>query len=681
MTTEFKTKSIPSFSEIAHPEQASALSPESQRYADVQSLDLAAEGSTRKLLELMGDPSWRVRKAAVDRMAGAHLPMALVAAFTDALSANNNPRLRNTAAEALVTIGEPALQHLVVALATADSSRRKFIVEILGAIGTDTARTSLFAALNDRDRNVQAAVVESLGRIGGDAVVGELVGRATEADDDKQLLNYLVGALATCRAVVSFDLLSRWAKDRSIVRLVGPLLGLCGAVEGFDLLTNLLADGSRSVRRGGLLGVRHAMDTFAPLDLALLKEKLCAGDGVLERIREALGDKEVELAEAAFDILVMIGEPACASDILRAGSGEAWEPRAVEAVVNMGPQVVAPLMEDFGTTRATARVLFLEVLELLGDESVIPTLVRTAHGGDSRAAEAAIHALARIGGPTEVDVIVEIIVNGESDLRQPATLALCAIGKRHSTRVAAQVRLMVERKGLNPVWLAILGSLRRSKDLDLVIDGVRNSNPKIRKAALGASLSYGGSFPEEVLLDALNDAVAAVRAAAAKALGAFSTDEALSALRRAIEDDDPWVVCEVVESLGRCGAHLVVEELYRAVRHSSAAVAIASLQALARLCPVGVDTYVDEALNHPDAEVVVEALHVLRCLSKEAACTRLLQTMQHASWHVRLAAAETALRRRVNLRPDDIETLLEEEREVIVRTVLEELKTLAEVAG
>lgn len=678
MTTDSKSKTPASFSETAHHKTNADLTPENARYASIQAINPAADDAIEKIIQLMGDPSWRVRKASVEKIASFEHTADLIATLTEALSADNNARLRNTAAEALVEIGSGSLEHLVVALGTADSSRRKFIVEILGSIGTDTARVSLFAALNDRDRNVQAAVVEALGSIGGRAVVSELVRRASEAQGDKQLLNYLVGALGTCKAEVDFTILEAWEQERSIVRLVGPLLGLSGDPRAFPLLAKHMMDGSRSVRTGALRGVRHAMEVFAPLDLSDLKKEMFKKPEVLERIREALGDKDPSIAESAFDILVMIGDPEFASDILRAGTGEAWEPRAVEAVVNMGPQVVEPLMREFSTTRASARVLFLEVLELLGDDSVIPTLVRTAHGGDSRAAEAAIHALARIGGQTEVDVIVELIVTGESDLKQPATLALSAIGKRHPQRVADQVRMMIERKGQNAVWLSVLGALRRSKDLDVVVEGVRNANPKIRKAALGASLSYGGSFPEEVLLEALNDAVATVRAAAARALGAFSTDQALVALRQAMEDDDPWVVSEVVEALGRSGAHLVVDELFRMVEHESPAVAISSLQALARLCPVGVVGIIDVALQHQDSEVVVEAMNVLRCLSRDEAGERLLKSMEHPSWDVRLAAAEMAQRRRIVIEKETLVRLLKEEREVIVRAAFEELESLVE---
>jgi hypothetical protein len=114
------------------------------------------------------------------------------------------------------------------------------------------------------------------------------------------------------------------------------------------------------------------------------------------------------------------------------------------------------------------------------------------------------------------------------------------------------------------------------------------------------------------------------------------------------------------------------------VEHESPAVAISSLQALARLCPVGVDGIVDVALEHQDSEVVVEAMNVLRCLSRDQAGERLLKSMEHPSWDVRLAAAEMAQRRRIVVGKETLVRLLKVESEVIVRAAFEELESLVE---
>ena len=130
MTIESKTKGPASFAETAHKEVSATLQPENDRYASVQAINPNDENAIHQLIELMGDPSWRVRKASVEKVESFEHSSTLIAALTEGLSADNNARVRNTAAEALVKIGPRALEHLVVALATADSSRRKFIVEV-----------------------------------------------------------------------------------------------------------------------------------------------------------------------------------------------------------------------------------------------------------------------------------------------------------------------------------------------------------------------------------------------------------------------------------------------------------------------------------------------------------------------------------------------------------------------
>ena len=679
MTIEDNKSRPLSFTETTERGEAESIVPEAQRYTECMALEAGDDNLVERLIAYLDDPSWRVRKAAVSAVGGKlEQNRDLISALIESLSSDRNARLRNTAAEVLIAIGASAVDLLIVALGRADSSRRKFLVEILGFIGTDRARASLFAALNDRDRNVQAAVVEALGRIGGEEVVDELTHRVGDVGDDPQLLSYLFGALAACEARLSFDLLDQWATDRVLARLVCPLLGLSGDPRALDRLFNALVTGSRSVRAGAIVGLWHTRETM-PDDLNAALDKWNQTESeFVDRVRESMHDKDARISSAAFQIVLDLRRPDLAPDILHAAAGESWESDAVMGIVGLGTGVVQPLLERFASLRTTPRVLVLEVLELLGDESVVAFLVKAAHGGDSRAAEAAVSALGRLGGRSEVDALVELMLHGESDLRAPAAQALIAIGKREPERVADQLRQMLDDFPDRPSLYSVLGQLRRSKDLDLMIGGIRDANPKIRRAAIDACLAFGGSFPEEVLLEALNDAVGNVRAVAARALGAFGTDQAMGALRHALSDDDPWVVSEVVEALGRSGAHYAVDSLLEAALHTSPVVVISGLQALARLCPVGVDDVIDRGLAHPDTEVVQEAIKAMRCLSKLETGARLIKCLEHSAWDVRLAAAESALRRRVHVPNEKLLELIDGEVEILVRTVLEQIVAMAE---
>ena len=85
---------------------------------------------------------------------------------------------------------------------------------------------------------------------------------------------------------------------------------------------------------------------------------------------------------------------------------------------------------------------------------------------------------------------------------------------------------------------------------------------------------------------------------------------------------------------------------------------------------------IDRALGHPDTEVVQEAIKAMRCLTKVDTGKRLMVCLEHPAWDVRLAAAEAAQRRRVDVPQDSLKTLIENETEMLVRTVLEQLVTV-----
>ena len=87
---------------------------------------------------------------------------------------------------------------------------------------------------------------------------------------------------------------------------------------------------------------------------------------------------------------------------------------------------------------------------------------------------------------------------------------------------------------------------------------------------------------------------------------------------------------------------------------------------------------IDRALKHPDTEVVQEAIKAMRCLTKVDTGKRLLVCLEHPAWDVRLATAEAAQRRRVDVPQEMLAKLIEKETEMLVRTVLEQLVVVVE---
>jgi HEAT repeat protein len=136
------------------------------------------------LVERLGDSSWRVRKAAIDRLAASaessEATRRLVAALGDGDSTNR----RNAALEALMRFGHKAVPILLEASIDPDVDVRKQVVDALGGIGDESAAGRLEEMLGDPDPNVRGAAADALGTIGSRGSVSPLLAAASRDEED-----------------------------------------------------------------------------------------------------------------------------------------------------------------------------------------------------------------------------------------------------------------------------------------------------------------------------------------------------------------------------------------------------------------------------------------------------------------------------------------------------------------
>ena len=90
-------------------------------------------------------------------------------ALIDALS-DMGSFVRVSAQEALVNIGSPAVDFLIKALPSRDSSVRSAIANVLGEIGDAASVPALAELMRDRDRSLRTRASKALGNIGIEAV-------------------------------------------------------------------------------------------------------------------------------------------------------------------------------------------------------------------------------------------------------------------------------------------------------------------------------------------------------------------------------------------------------------------------------------------------------------------------------------------------------------------------------
>ena len=222
---------------------------EVRRLAVERSAALAPREVVPQLVDCLGDVSWRVRKAAVERLSVWPDGDAVVEALITALGDADNPGRRNAAVDALIHCGASVVRELVVAIVTDDADIRKFAADVLAGIGDPSAVPALIDRLEDDDTNVRAASADALGAIGGDEAIAALVAIATSDAQDSLVRFSALHSLASLGEGVPADELSGALEDPVLRPAALGVLGrLEGDAAGLEALLKALESRARAPR-------------------------------------------------------------------------------------------------------------------------------------------------------------------------------------------------------------------------------------------------------------------------------------------------------------------------------------------------------------------------------------------------------------------------------------------------
>jgi HEAT repeat protein len=144
--------------------------------------EVGDERAIDALLEALGDDDPDTARAAAHAVSARDADYACDR-LADALSSPNR-RLAETAAAALVRLGDEAIDYLVGQLASLSSQARRLAAESLGSIGGEKLREVLIPLLaTEPDPQVRAALAVALSRVDGETVSAELL-RLARSDPD-----------------------------------------------------------------------------------------------------------------------------------------------------------------------------------------------------------------------------------------------------------------------------------------------------------------------------------------------------------------------------------------------------------------------------------------------------------------------------------------------------------------
>ncbi|MCA9545659.1 MAG: HEAT repeat domain-containing protein [Myxococcales bacterium] len=415
-------------------------------------------------------------------------------------------------------------------LQAAAASDRANACEALGLLGDKKAVGPLVHALRDLDGDVRAAACEAMGRLQDPRAIPPLVSMLR--DDDETVRGEAFAALLAIgqarAAALPLDLLA--GEDPRNPSLQATQIVWPADLEAIKLLDESLADGDPEVRIGaayalGALGIVGSFNALAWLltedpDLDV-RAAAAAAIGQLGRA----GDRRAET------MLVQAWERV-------RGDGEVAVD-VVRALVELGAKGAFFVFEQ-ALHHADERVRQLATLGLAGsgDPAATPRLCRALRDPHTGVRRNAAAALARLGDPLAGDKLIQAATPDE------AAEVRAAIGEALSRMPLDRVqpaltRALASQQAAERAAAAyLMGHVHDGEGLRRAL---QDAVPAVRKAAALSLGNAGRPADRQPLEAALGDPEWRVRVAAAEGLRRLGDPAAIPALARRAADDHPVV--------------------------------------------------------------------------------------------------------------------------------------------
>ena len=683
-----------------------ASADEELRRLAVESLGgLPVEEALPRLVTCLGDSSWRVRKAAVDRLVNAPDAWLAARSLIEALADGENPGRRNSAVEALVRCGARVVPALLEASGSADVDVRKLAVDTLAGIGDERAESRLRELLSDPDANVRAAAADALGATGGNEAMQALLASAVRPSEERIVRFSALRALARREAPLYARDLGPATDDPWLKPVAFGVLGV-GASDDSEAAEHLLkglAAGSRSVREAAM----------AALLRRLGRVDGAAADSLAERVREAALASPTLVADAVerlrsadlatrlvlVQLLGLLRLPATIVPLVEAGRDEALAEVALASLEALGDAVEGELDARFAMLDTESRRLACILLGRTHGPCGAARLAAALEDPEPAVRCAAATSLGRRGGAlalsplvrrleataaedaTEGEDEIAVLISALVELAQP-----CGLHSEVADQAVALLGGRLEGAG-ESVRLAIatvLGRIGRPQDVQLVTFLLKDESDRVRRAAVEALARLEpGEAPEPVRL-ALADESPLVRVAAANALGASSSPRAQDDLARLAEDRDPWVRAAALRALGAHakrvgGPDEVVLALLERASTDEGPVAMAAVEALRTIGGAASVRVVRPLLSRRETELVQAAVGCVAQHGTAQDLEALLPLLSHDHWSVRTEVIQGLAERGMVKAVPSILRRLETEQDDFVRDAI--LRALGRLEG
>lgn len=668
---------------------------ELRRLAVEQVAALPADEALPLLLRSLGDESWRVRKAAVERLVAAPEAWRAAHSLIEALADDSNAGRRNAAVETLVRFGKRAVPALLDAAGHSDADVRKLVVEALAGIGDERATPRLIDALNDSDPNVRGAVADGLGVLGGAEVEHRLLAAAVDAHEDRLVRFSALRALARLEAVTSVCALEPLLADSWLRPMAFTVLGNAEDEAALEPLLKGAAHPSRPTREAAMEALLRWVGRLDGADAERLAERVRevaeASPALVSDALHRLRGAEFATRLVLVQFLGLLRRPEAVEPLLEAAHDEALAEVVLASLVALGEGAEQAIERCWRGLDARSRRLACDVLGRTHGELGKVRLLAAADDPEPEVRCHAARALGRRGAiaaiPSLVARLVEASELDDPDaedeitamsgaivalarpggfLAQEATNRIVTLLSEHLPAVAEATRFAVA---------AVIGRIGRLGDAPLLAALLSDPSPRVRRAAVDALATMGACEEQEHLRLALADESPMVRIAAAGALGGCGGPDAPEALAQLARDADLWVRAAALRAIGSYAARhperlTAALALLEPSLQDAAPVAMAAVEALRETGGETAARASAAVLGRPEPEIVQAAVRCIGQHGDAGALESLLPLVAHGHWSVRAETIQILAERRALRAVPTILRRLEVEQDDFVRAAI-----------
>ena len=577
----------------------SALSSlDSVAYADAQAIIFAA----------MGDESWRVRKEAVECYVRSTPELRCVEQLLNLLRNEENAGLRNSAAEAVIRLGSASVLPLLKMAQDRDADVRKFVIDVMGAIGDQVFVPALLLALNDPEVNVASAAAEQLGAL-GDANTAENLMQAILARNEVLFRFSALRALGILAKPVAVpEALIQLAEQDILRKAVFECLGTICDGSSFGLLLDGFSCHQKNSRAAAVKSLYKIYRRTSAASQERIREALLSleGNGMIAGLLELYDNRDGELTEALLWISVIIRDARFIPLLIAAYSEERTADASLAALKSFGHEALHEIIVRYSSLDECGRSGLCILIAECGYSGFDHVIQEGLHDSSGQVRIAAARAVGTLGLITLIPDLVSLIDDGETQVIAAAVDSLQSLNIIGRPAILAEVvrfcssSVSQHRKAA----ALLLASLRERERLLLLI---KDEDPQVRRAAVSAVGINRIEAAGPPLVLALADEDPDVRIAVADALGNVQDVTTLDALELALDDDDVWVQSAILKAVARIDpvrARLIIKNIHTNI---DGLLMITSLKILEETGGSEAEAIIRHALQSSDQDIVRQA--------------------------------------------------------------------------